>query len=188
MGLQVLVPFRGSEDSHWHLKLVGDLVRYLKSKAAAVEAVLQELPEATVMKPAVMFGREDRILNPWAHVARNYSFLPLIGDGSTKIQPVYVVDVASAIVTALKDDVTSMGKVYELGGPDIFTVHELYDVIRKWPRYVKIPFPIAKAIAMLEEIFLKKVPVLMPTPTIFNLDLIEASCHWYSGVRKCFKI
>ncbi|XP_022874577.1 NADH dehydrogenase [ubiquinone] 1 alpha subcomplex subunit 9, mitochondrial-like [Olea europaea var. sylvestris] len=256
MGSQVLVPFRGSEDSHRHLKLMGDLgqivpmkydprdensikavmakanvvinligreyetrnysfeevnhhmaeqlamiakehggimrfiqvsclgaslsssSRYLKSKAAAEEAVLRELPEATVMKPAVMIGTEDRILNTWAHFAKNYSFLPLIGDGSTKIQPVYVVDVASAIITALKDDGTSMGKVYELGGPDIFTVHELadlmYDVIREWPRYVKIPIPIAKAIAMPREILLKKVPFPLPTPAIFNLDLIEA--------------
>ncbi|CAA2998139.1 NADH dehydrogenase [ubiquinone] 1 alpha subcomplex subunit 9, mitochondrial [Olea europaea subsp. europaea] len=256
MGSQVLVPFRGSEDSHRHLKLMGDLgqivpmkydprdensikavmakanvvinligreyetrnysfeevnhhmaeqlamiakehggimrfiqvsclgaslsssSRYLKSKAAAEEAILRELPEATVMKPAVMIGTEDRILNTWAHFAKNYSFLPLIGDGSTKIQPVYVVDVASAIITALKDDGTSMGKVYELGGPDIFTVHELadlmYDVIREWPRYVKIPIPIAKAIAMPREILLKKVPFPLPSPAIFNLDLIEA--------------
>lgn len=42
-----------------------------------------------------------------------------------RIQPVYVVDVAGAIVSALKDDGTSMGKVYELGGPEVFTVHEL---------------------------------------------------------------
>lgn len=41
------------------------------------------------------------------------------------MQPVYVVDVASAIVAALKDDGTSMGKVYELGGPDVYTMHEL---------------------------------------------------------------
>lgn len=47
---------------------------------------------------------------------------------SCRIQPVYVVDVASAIITALKDDGTSMGKVYELGGPDIFTVHELVNL------------------------------------------------------------
>ncbi|KAL2470585.1 NADH dehydrogenase [ubiquinone] 1 alpha subcomplex subunit 9 [Abeliophyllum distichum] len=256
MGSQVLVPFRGSEDSQRHLKLMGDLgqivpmkfdprdensikavmakanvvinligreyetrnysfeevnhhmaeqlamiakehggimrfiqvsclgaspsssSRMLRSKAAAEEAVLRELPEATVMKPAGMIGTEDRILNTWAHFVKKYSFLPLIGDGSTKIQPVYVVDVASAIVAALKDDGTSMGKVYELGGPDIFTVHELtelmYDVIREWPRYVKIPFPIAKAIAMPREILLKKVPFPLPTPTIFNLDLIEA--------------
>ncbi|KAK6164342.1 hypothetical protein DH2020_001206 [Rehmannia glutinosa] len=251
MGSQVLVPFRGSEDSHRHLKLMGDLgqivpmqynprdessikavmakanvvinligreyetrnysfeevnhhmaeqlaiiakehggiMRYihvsclgaspsspsrmLRTKAAAEEAISRELPEATVMRPAVMLGTEDRILNPWAHFAKKYSFLPLIGDGSTKFQPVYVVDVASAIIAALKDDGTSMGKVYELGGPEIYTMHELaelmYDTIREWPRYVKIPFPIAKA-----KLLLKKVPFPMPVPTIFNLDQIEA--------------
>ncbi|XP_039025016.1 NADH dehydrogenase [ubiquinone] 1 alpha subcomplex subunit 9, mitochondrial-like [Hibiscus syriacus] len=104
------------------------------------------------MRPAVMNGTEDRIMNLWAHFAKKYSFLPLIGNGSTKIQPVYVNDVASAIVGALKDDETSMGKVSELGGPDIYTVHELAelvnDMIREWPRYVNVPLPIAKAIAM----------------------------------------
>lgn len=256
MGSQVLVPFRGSEDSHRHLKLMGDLgqvvpmkynprdensvkavmakanvvinligreyetrnysfedvnhhmaeqlaviakehggiMRYiqvsalgasqsspskmLRAKAAAEEAILRELPEATVMRPAVMVGTEDRILNPWAHFAKKYSFIPLMGDGSTKIQPVYVVDVASAIIAALKDDGTSMGKVYELGGPEIYTMHELaelmYDVIREWPHYVKLPFPIAKAIATPRELFLKKVPFPLPTPTMFNLDMIES--------------
>ncbi|XP_051143550.1 NADH dehydrogenase [ubiquinone] 1 alpha subcomplex subunit 9, mitochondrial [Andrographis paniculata] len=256
MGSQVLVPFRGSEDSHRHLKLMGDLgqivpMKYnprdensiravmakanvvinligreyetrnysfeevnhqmaeqlaviakehggimrfiqvsclgasssspskmLKTKAAAEDAILREIPEATVMRPAVMVGTEDRILNPWAHFAKKYGFIPLFGGGSTKIQPVYVVDVASAIVSALKDDGTSMGKVYELGGPDVYTVHELgelmFDMIREWPRYVNVPFPIAKAIASPREFFLKKVPAPMPTPTIFNLDLIEA--------------
>ncbi|GFP82978.1 NADH dehydrogenase [ubiquinone] 1 alpha subcomplex subunit 9 mitochondrial [Phtheirospermum japonicum] len=264
MGSQVLVPFRGCEDSTRHLKLMGDLgqivpmsynprdensikavmakanvvinligreyetrnysfeevnhhmaeqlaniakehggiMRYiqvsclgaspsspskmLRTKAAAEEAVLRELPDATVMRPAVMVGTEDRILNPWAHFAKKYSFLPLVGDGSTKFQPVYVVDVASAIISALKDNGNSMGKVYELGGPDIYTMHELaelmYDTIREWPRYVKIPLPIAKAsphscssaIATPRELLLNKVPFPMPTPTIFNLDQIEA--------------
>ncbi|KAA8543428.1 hypothetical protein F0562_021077 [Nyssa sinensis] len=152
--------------------------RMLRAKAASEEAILRELPEATIMKPAVMIGTEDRILNQWAHFAKKYSFLPLIGDGSTKIQPVYVVDVASAIVAALKDDGTSMGKVYELGGPEVFTVHQLaeimYKTIREWPHYVKVPFPIAKAIAMPREILLNKVPFPLPTPTIFNLDMISA--------------
>ncbi|KAL7113201.1 hypothetical protein ACP275_04G047800 [Erythranthe tilingii] len=256
MGSQVLVPFRGSEDSHRHLKLMGDLgqivpmkydprdedsikavmakanvvinligrdyetrnysfeevnhhmaeqlaviakehggiMRYvqvsclgaspssssklLRTKAAAEEAILRELPEATVVRPAVMVGTEDRILNPWAHFAKKYSFIPLMGDGSTKIQPVYVVDVASAIIAALKDDGSSMGKVYELGGPDIYTMHQLaelmYETIREYPHYVKIPFPIAKAIATPRELLLKKVPFPLPVPTIFNLDLIES--------------
>lgn len=256
MGSQVLVPFRGSEDCHRHLKLMGDLgqivpmkynpsdessvkavmakanvvinligrdyetrnysfeevhyhmaeqlakiskehggilrfiqvsslgasssspSRMLRTKAAAEEAILRELPEATILKPAVMIGTEDRILNPWAHFAKKYGFIPLFGDGSTKIQPVYVVDVAAALTTVLKDDGTSMGKTYELGGPDIFTVHELaelmYDTIREWPRYVKMPFPIAKALATPREIFLNKVPFPLPTPEIFNLDKIQA--------------
>ncbi|XP_042515412.1 NADH dehydrogenase [ubiquinone] 1 alpha subcomplex subunit 9, mitochondrial [Macadamia integrifolia] len=255
MGTQVLVPFRGSEDSPRHLKLMGDLgqivpmkynprdensikavmakanvvlnligreyetrnygfeevnhsmaerlamiakehggimrfiqvsclgaspsspSRMLRAKAAAEEAIMRELPEATVMKPAVMIGTEDRILNTWAHFAKNYNFLPLIGDGSTKIQPVYVVDVAAAIMSALQDD-ASMGKVYELGGPDIFSVQELaelmYDMIREWPRYVKVPFPIAKALASPREILLNKVPFPLPIPSIFNLDQINA--------------
>ncbi|XP_057963986.1 NADH dehydrogenase [ubiquinone] 1 alpha subcomplex subunit 9, mitochondrial [Malania oleifera] len=256
MGSQVLVPFRGSEDCHRHLKLMGDLgqivpmkydprdensikavmakanvvlnligkeyetrnysfeevnfsmaeqlamiakehggiMRFIyvsclgaspaspsrmrRAKAAAEEAILRELPEATIMKPAVLIGTEDRILNRWAQFVKKWSFLPLIGDGSTKIQPVYVVDVAAAIVAALKDNGTSMGKVYELGGPEVFTVHELaelmYDTIREWPHYVKIPFPIAKALASPREILLKKIPFPLPTPDIFNLDQINA--------------
>ncbi|CAO2839805.1 unnamed protein product [Amaranthus hypochondriacus] len=256
MGSQVLVPFRGSEDSPRHLKLMGDLgqivpmkydprdessikavmakanvvinligreyetrnfsfeevnhrmaeqlaviakehggimrfiqvsclgasptseSRMLKAKAAAEEAILRELPEATIMRPSTMIGTEDRILNPWAQFVKKYSFLPLIGNGSTKMQPVYVVDVAGAIVAALKDDGSSMGKTYELGGPDVFTVQELaelmFEMIREWPRYVKIPVPIAKVVSSPREILLNKVPCPLPTPTIFNLDQIHA--------------
>ncbi|KAF7804592.1 NADH dehydrogenase [ubiquinone] 1 alpha subcomplex subunit 9, mitochondrial-like [Senna tora] len=257
MGSQVLVPFRGSEDSPRHLKLMGDLgqivpmkynprdensikavmakanvvinligkeyetrnfsfeevnhymaeqlaviskehggimrflhvsclgasssspSRMLRAKAASEEAILKEFPEATILKPAGIIGTEDRILNRWAQFAKKYSFLPLIGDGTTKIQPVYVVDVAAALVAALKDDGTSMGKIYELGGPEVFTVQELaelmYDTIRERPRFVKVPFPIAKALGTPREIFLKKVPFPLPNPDIFNLDMILAS-------------
>lgn len=256
MGSQVLVPFRGSEDCHRHLKLMGDLgqivpmkynprdessvkavmaranvvinligrdfetrnysfedvhyhmaeklakiskehggimrfiqvsclgasssspSRMLRTKAAAEEAILRELPEATILKPAAVIGTEDRILNTWAHFAKKYGFLPLIGNGSTKIQPVYVVDVATALTAALKDDGTSMGKTYELGGPEIFTVHELadlmHDVIREYPRYVKVPFPIAKALATPRELLLNKVPFPLPKPEMLNLDQIHA--------------
>ncbi|XP_073012669.1 NADH dehydrogenase [ubiquinone] 1 alpha subcomplex subunit 9, mitochondrial [Typha latifolia] len=256
LGSQVLVPFRGSEDSQRHLKLMGDLgqivpmkynprdessikavmaksnvvlnligreyetrnysfeevnhamaeqlaviakehggimrfiqvsclgaspsspSRMLRAKAAAEESVLREFPEATIMKPGVMIGTEDRILNRWAQFAKKWSFLPLIGGGSTKIQPVYVVDVAAAIMASLKDDGTSMGKVYELGGPEVFTVHQLaelmYDMIREWPHYVKVPFPIARALASPREFLLKKVPFPLPNPDTFNLDQINS--------------
>ncbi|CAN1131427.1 NADH dehydrogenase [ubiquinone] 1 alpha subcomplex subunit 9, mitochondrial [Linum perenne] len=152
--------------------------RYLKAKAAAEEAVLRELPEATVLRPATMIGTEDRMLNTWAHFAKKYSFVPFFGDGSIKFQPVYVIDVAGAVVAALKDDGSSMGKVYELGGPEIFTMHELaelmFETIREYPRYVKIPLPIAKAVASPREFLLNKVPFPLPTPSVFNLDKIKA--------------
>jgi NADH dehydrogenase (ubiquinone) 1 alpha subcomplex subunit 9 len=71
-----------------------------------------------------------------------------IDSRSTKIQPVYVVDVAAAIVNSLKDDGTSMGKSYGLGGPEIYTVHDLaelmYETICEWPRYIDVPLPIAR--------------------------------------------
>ncbi|XAR58681.1 hypothetical protein NMG60_11014166 [Bertholletia excelsa] len=225
MGSQVLVPFRGSEDSPRHLKLMGDLgqivpMKYSPRDETSIKAVMAKanvvinligreyesrnysfeevnhymaeqlvviskehggIPrfiQATIMRPAVMIGTEDQLLNIWAHFAKNYSLLPLTGDGSTKVKHVYVVDVASAIIAALKDDGSSMGKVYELGGPEVFTMHQLvelmYDMIREWPRCVKVPFPITKAIAMPREIFLKKVPFSLPTSSMFNLDIINA--------------
>ncbi|CAF2156619.1 unnamed protein product [Brassica napus] len=152
--------------------------RMQRAKAAAEEAVLSALPEATVMRPATMIGTEDRILNPWAMFVKKYGFLPLIGGGTNKFQPVYVVDVAAAIVAALKDDGSSMGKTYELGGPDVFTPHDLaeimFDMIREWPRYVKLPFPIAKAMAGPRDFMVNKVPFPLPSPQIFNLDQINA--------------
>lgn len=105
-------------------------------------------------------------------------FSPLIGGGLTKIQPVFVADVAAAIVASLKDNGTSMGKVYELGGPDIYTMHDLaelmFDMIREWPRYVNVPLPIAKAVASPRDFLLNKLPAPMPVPTIFNLDAVKA--------------
>ncbi|CDY39772.1 BnaA09g10240D [Brassica napus] len=152
--------------------------RMQRAKAAAEEAVFSALPEATVMRPATMIGTEDRILNPWAMFVKKYGFLPLIGGGTNKFQPVYVVDVAAAIVAALKDDGSSMGKTYELGGPDVFTPHDLaeimFDMIREWPRYVKLPFPIAKAMAGPRDFMVNKVPFPLPSPQIFNLDQINA--------------
>ncbi|KAF3485659.1 hypothetical protein F2Q69_00052001 [Brassica cretica] len=137
----------------------------------------EKLALATVMRPATMIGTEDRILNPWAMFVKKYGFLPLIGGGTNKFQPVYVVDVAAAIVAALKDDGSSMGKTYELGGPDVFTPHDLaeimFDMIREWPRYVKLPFPIAKAMAGPRDFMVNKVSFPLPSPQIFNLDQIN---------------
>ncbi|RWW49578.1 hypothetical protein BHE74_00044228, partial [Ensete ventricosum] len=93
----------------------------------------------------------------------------------------YVIDVAAAIMASLKDDGSSMGKVYELGGPEVYTLHQLaelmYDTIREWPRYVKIPFPIAKVSALVS-MHLGNVWVILPL-TFKDLGIVPHKLKGY---------
>jgi NADH dehydrogenase len=72
----------------------------------------------------VVFGPEDDFFNRFARLAQFAPALPLIGDGATRLQPVYVGDVADAIQAALDDPATS-GRIYELGGPRVLTLREI---------------------------------------------------------------
>ena len=95
--------------------------RYARSKAAGENAVLDAVPSATILRPSVVFGPEDQFSNRFAALARMSPVLPLIGGGSTKLQPVYVGDVATAVADAV-DGKARQGAVYELGGPEILTM------------------------------------------------------------------
>lgn len=101
--------------------------KYLKTKALGEQAVLDHMPNATILRPSLIFGPEDNFFNQFARLAGLMPFLPLIGGGKTLFQPVFVGDVADAITLAAAPphhlDVT--GKVFELGGPEIFTFREL---------------------------------------------------------------
>lgn len=102
----------------------GSASAYARSKAQGEEAVRSAFPEATILRPGVVFGPEDRFLNRFAALARVSPALPLIGGGQTRFQPVYVADVAEAIAAALdRSDVA--GRTFELGGPQVFTLQEL---------------------------------------------------------------
>lgn len=94
--------------------------RRLRSKAEGDEVVKQICPSVTIMKPGYMIGIEDRFFNNIASLGKYLPFIPLIDGGNTKVQPVYVRDVADAMMQALKDKATQ-GKTYSLAGPDILT-------------------------------------------------------------------
>ncbi|HWY72718.1 MAG TPA: complex I NDUFA9 subunit family protein [Burkholderiaceae bacterium] len=123
---------------------------YLRSKGDG-ERVVQSssLVETTVFRPSVVFGREDRFLNVFAQMAR---WLPVlaIGRADTRFQPVWVADVASAIVNAL-DSVETYGRTYELCGPRIYTLRQLVQFAARasgHPRPVLgLPDPVAKMMA-----------------------------------------
>ena len=103
-------------------------------------------PFATILRPSVVFGPDDQFFNRFAAMAGLAPALPLIGGGGTRFQPVFVGDVAEAVAKAL-DDPAAAGRVYELGGPGIYTFKELMQVMLAEigkPRFLApLPFPLA---------------------------------------------
>ena len=120
---------------------------YARAKAAGEKAVLAALPSATIMRPSIVFGPEDEFTNRFAALARLAPALPLIGGGNTKMQPVYVGDVATAIADAV-DGKAKPGATYELGGPEVLSFREIIELIlgitdRK-RMLVSLPFGLAR--------------------------------------------
>lgn len=131
--------------------------RYARAKAAGETAVLAAAPSATIFRPSVVFGPEDRFTNRFAGLARISPVLPLIGGGLTRLQPVYAGDVATAVADAV-DGKTKQGATYELGGPEVMTMKEILEVILKITHrdrmLVSLPFPLAR----LKSFFLQFAP------------------------------
>ena len=106
-------------------------------------------PAATILRPSVVFGPEDGFFNRFARMAQLAPALPLIGGGKTRFQPVYVGDVAEAVVRAIETP-EAAGQTYELAGPKIYSFAELMRMVlhetgRK-RALVPLPFPIASMI------------------------------------------
>ena len=114
---------------------------YARSKAAGEEAVRAAFPDAVILRPSIVFGPEDGFFNRFAAMARLSPVLPLIGGGKTRFQPVYVADVADAVMAAIKDPAAA-GKTYELGGPEIYSFKELMELLLKQIRRKRILMPI----------------------------------------------
>jgi uncharacterized protein YbjT (DUF2867 family) len=115
-----------------HLSAIGADPRsssaYARTKAAGEEAVRDAFPTATILRPSVVFGPEDQFFNRLAALAMISPVLPVIGGGETRFQPVYVGDVADAVVRCI-DDSTTAGRTYELGGPKIYSFRALIELL-----------------------------------------------------------
>jgi uncharacterized protein YbjT (DUF2867 family) len=125
---------------------------YARSKAEGEAGVLEEFPDAVVLRPSIVFGPEDQFFNRFAALARMSPVLPLIGGGKTRFQPVFVGDLAAAI-TAVAEGNGRSGQVYEIGGPDILSFRQLLDRTQDWTErkrlYLRLPFWLAKVQAVL---------------------------------------
>lgn len=146
--------------------------RYARSKGEGEDAVLQAIPGAVILRPSIVFGPEDDFFNRFAQMARFSPVLPLIGGGSTRFQPVYVGDVARAIVAALEGR-ANPGATYELGGPHVYTFRELLDRIGEYTSrrrpYVSLPFWLATLQAALVQ-WLPKAPLTVDQVRLLKDD------------------
>ncbi len=93
---------------------------YIRARGLGEGAVREALPDATLVRPAVMFGPDDGFLTALIRLLRTLPVYPLFGRGETSLQPVHVENVAEAIAAMLQDS-ASVGRTYELGGPEVFT-------------------------------------------------------------------
>jgi uncharacterized protein YbjT (DUF2867 family) len=142
-----------------HISAVGADPRspsaYARTKAAGEQAVRDAFPTVTVLRPSVVFGPEDQFFNRFAAMATVSPVLPLIGGGETRFQPVYVGDVADAVVNCLDDPATA-GRTYELGGPKVYTFRAILELmlreIRRKRWFIDLPFGVAELQAKLMSI------------------------------------
>lgn len=132
--------------------------RYARTKGMGEDAVRQAFPQATILRPSIVIGPEDGFFNRFAEMSRLSPFLPLVGGGLTKFQPVYVGDVAQAIEMGLTDDAVA-GETYELGGPKVYSFKALLELMLDQIGKRRALLPLPFAVASLQATFLELLPV-----------------------------
>jgi NADH dehydrogenase len=144
---------------------------YMKSKFEGEKNIKENFKPSVILRPSIVFGPEDKFFNTFASLTQFSPFLPLIGGGKTKFAPIYVGDVAKAIVKALELN-NFKPKIYELGGPKNYSFKELMEIllieIKKKRFLVPIPFRFAK----FQSYFLQMMPNPLLTP-----DQVELLKH-----------
>jgi NADH dehydrogenase len=124
--------------------------RYGRTKAEGEAALTRDFPDATIVRPSIIFGVEDQFFNRFANMARYSPFLPLIR-GRTRFQPVYVEDVADAVTRCLAEPATK-GRIFELGGPAVYSFKDLLKLILaetgRHRALIPVPGPVAALIAL----------------------------------------
>jgi NADH dehydrogenase len=141
---------------------------YAVTKAEGEVAVREAFPNAVILRPSIIFGPEDGFFNKFAEMARYFPALPLIGGGKTRFQPVFVGDVAQAILAGLS---RRDGRTYELGGPVSYSFKELMQLILRETGRKRVLVPLPFGIAFLKAAFLQLLP--NPLLTVDQVRLLK---------------
>ena len=145
---------------------------YVRARASGDALVREAYPAATILRPSALFGPDDALINGLADLARRAPVLPLFGRGQTRLQPVYVGDVARAVGSALASP-AALGKIFELGGPRTYTYRALLalvlDAMGKRRPMVPVPFALWD-LAAAASAFLPNPPITEAQVTLMRTD------------------
>jgi NADH dehydrogenase len=150
---------------------------YARSKAEGEAHVREAFLGAVILRPSIVFGAEDNFFNRFAAMARILPFLPLIGGGKTRFQPVYVGDIAKAVAHCLTD-ANVRGHIYELGGPGVFSFRELMQIMlretgrRRW--LVPLPFRVAEIMGQVLQL-LPNAPLTADQVRLLKTDTVVSA-------------
>jgi NADH dehydrogenase len=156
---------------------------YQRSKAAG-EAVLRDADlDLTILRPSVIFGAEDKFLNTFASLQAAAPVMPLAGAG-TRFQPVWVQDVAQAVVNALQER-RSIGATYELGGPEVFTLAQLVHIAGRCAGRARPVINLPLAIGRLQAALMELLPgePLMSRDNVASLSVDNVCGGQHPGLE-----
>ena len=145
--------------------------KYMQSKLQGEINIKENFKPSVILRPSVVFGPEDKFFNTFASLAQFSPFLPLVGGGKTKFSPIYVGDVARAIVKSLELN-NSEPKTYELGGPENYSFKELMEILLIEIKKKRFLVPIPYGFAKFQSYFLQMMPNPLLTP-----DQVELLKH-----------
>ena len=141
---------------------------YARTKAAGEAAVRAAIPTATILRPSIVFGPEDSFFNRFAAIAALSPVVPMVG-ATTRFQPVYAGDVGGAVAGAMKPAHEAAGRTYELGGPGVYTMRELMEImlhdIQRRRTLLPVPMAVAGMIGALGDLQGKILSLPPPLPT-----------------------
>ena len=141
---------------------------YQRSKARGEAVLLASRLDVSIIRPSVIFGAEDKFLNTFASLQKMFPFIPLAGS-TAKFQPVWVEDVASALVKCLEDKST-IGKTFEACGPEVFTLKQLVQLAGQYSGNDKPVIGLPDALARIQAALME----LAPGEPIMSRDNLDA--------------
>jgi uncharacterized protein YbjT (DUF2867 family) len=158
--------------------------RYQRSKARGEEALKAAGLELTILRPSVIFGERDRFLNLFASLQSIFPVMPL-ASASARFQPVWVEDVANAIVASL-DDPTTIGTTIECCGPRVYSLEQLVRAAGAWSGSHRPILALPAVIGRLQALFMEMLPgaPLMSRDNIDSMSVANVASGKLPGLER----